>query len=50
MYLFPVNTANLFSLLSFPVKLAIWEVALDNFVESIQSIPEVQWTINSKNE
>uniref|UniRef100_A0A7N8Y2P8 Required for meiotic nuclear division 1 homolog n=1 Tax=Mastacembelus armatus TaxID=205130 RepID=A0A7N8Y2P8_9TELE len=24
------------------VKLAIWEVALDNFVESIQSIPEVQ--------
>uniref|UniRef100_A0A3Q3K574 DUF155 domain-containing protein n=1 Tax=Monopterus albus TaxID=43700 RepID=A0A3Q3K574_MONAL len=27
-------------LLSFPVKLAIWEVSLDNFVESIQSIPE----------
>ena len=24
-----------------PVKLAIWEVSLDNFVESIQSIPEV---------
>lgn len=23
------------------VKLAIWEVSLDNFVESIQSIPEV---------
>ncbi|XP_047467448.1 required for meiotic nuclear division protein 1 homolog isoform X2 [Mugil cephalus] len=26
--------------LSLSVKLAIWEVALDNFVESIQSIPE----------
>lgn len=23
------------------VKLAIWEASLDNFVESIQSIPEV---------
>lgn len=32
------------SICFFPVKLAIWEVALDNFVESIQSIPEVQWT------
>lgn len=28
-------------LVSFPVKLAIWEVSLDDFVESIQSIPEV---------
>uniref|UniRef100_A0A8C2BY72 Required for meiotic nuclear division protein 1 homolog n=1 Tax=Cyprinus carpio TaxID=7962 RepID=A0A8C2BY72_CYPCA len=27
--------------LSLSVKLAIWEVSLDNFVESIQSIPEV---------
>lgn len=27
--------------LSLSVKLAIWEVALDNFVESIQSIPEM---------
>lgn len=35
-------------LLSFSVKLAIWEVALDNFVESIQPIPEVQWTLNNR--
>lgn len=33
---------SLTSCLVFPVKLAIWEVSLDNFVESIQSIPEVQ--------
>ena len=26
------------------VKLAIWEDSLDNFVESIQSIPEVKRT------
>lgn len=30
---------------SSPVKLAIWEVSLDNFVESIQSIPEVTRTL-----
>lgn len=29
------------NLISILVKLAIWEVSLDNFVESIQSIPEV---------
>lgn len=34
---------NVMSLLLFSdvVKLAIWEASLDNFVESIQSIPEV---------
>lgn len=34
--------------LRFAVKLAIWEVSLDNFVESIQSIPEVSWKLRTQ--
>lgn len=35
--------------LSLSVKLAIWEVSLDNFVDSIQSIPEVNPHRKSRN-